>query len=96
MQLAMMGNRAASLLVMVSGISEDPLDLEHPTDLSAPKKMGSRAMSSRLPYARAVPSALDTNRPAVPFTKSDPLLEPSGAGAVCSTSAMFQRARLPG
>lgn len=63
--------------------------LEQPTDRSAPKKMGSRAMSSRLPYARAVPSALDTNRAAVPFTASEPLLDPSGTDAVCSTSAMF-------
>lgn len=70
-------------------LSNFTLLLEQPTDRSAPKKMGSRAMSSRLPYARAVPSALDTNRAAVPFTASEPLLDPSGTDAVCSTSAMF-------
>lgn len=70
-------------------LSNFTLLLEQPTDRSAPKKMGSRAMSSKLPYARAVPSALDTNRPAVPFTASEPLLDPSGTDVVCSTSAMF-------
>lgn len=42
------------------------LDLEQVTDRKAPKKIGSRAMSTRLPYASAVPSGVATNF-AVPF-----------------------------
>lgn len=66
--------------------------LELLTDLRAPKKMGSRAMSTRLPYASAVPSAVATKRPAVPFPVSVPfsvLFRPSsGKAEPCSTSAI--------
>lgn len=64
------------------------LDLEQLTDRRAPKKMGSRAMSTRLPYASAVPSGVATNL-AVAFSASVPLesvafresrTEASGAG----------------
>lgn len=37
------------------------MDLEQVTDRRAPKKMGSSAMSTRLPYASAVPSGVATN-----------------------------------
>lgn len=46
------------------------MDLEQVTDRRAPKKMGSRAMKSRLPYASAVPSGVATNFAAVAFTTS--------------------------
>lgn len=67
--------------------------LEVLTDLRAPKKMGSRAMSTRLPYASAVPSAVATKRAEVPFPVSVPfsvLFRPSSGGKaeLCSTSAM--------
>lgn len=48
------------------------MDLEQVTERSAPKKMGSRAMNTRLPYASAVPSGVATNL-AVAFSASVPL-----------------------
>ena len=48
------------------------LDLEQETDRRAPKKMGSSAMNTRLPYASAVPSGVATNF-AVALSASVPL-----------------------
>lgn len=48
------------------------LDLEQVTDRRAPKKMGSSAMNTRLPYASAVPSGVATNL-AVTLSTSVPL-----------------------
>lgn len=83
------------------------LDLEQVTDRRAPKKMGSSAMNTRLPYARAVPSGVATNL-AVALSASVPLesvalmasstaAAASGAEAgICSASDMVLRVRLQG
>lgn len=63
-------------------------------DRRAPKKMGSSAMKTKLPYASAGPSGDETNLAAVAFMASVPLetvaLRPSnGSAGPCSTSAIF-------
>ena len=63
------------------------MDLEQVTDRRAPKKMGSRAMNSRLPYASAVPSGVATNFAAVAFRTSVPLSSASGESPGIGTEA---------
>lgn len=83
---------------------EVTLDLEQVTDRSAPKKMGTSAINTRLPYASAVPSGVATNF-AVAFIASVPFVSvafrasrtaaaASEAGAVaCSASDMVVQRR---
>ena len=63
------------------------MDLEQVTDRRAPKKMGSRAMNSRLPYASAVPSGVATNFAAVAFSTSVPLGSRPGESPETGTEA---------
>lgn len=73
---------------------------EQVTERSAPKKIGSKAMNTRLPYANAVPSGVATNLATVALTASVPFVSVafklSRAGEVSvgatdpwSTSAIF-------
>lgn len=75
------------------------LDLEQVTDRRAPKKIGSSAMRTRLPYASAVPSGVATNftvalSASVPlgseaFRASRIALASGAEAATCSASDML-------